>query len=216
MQPADLYLLNLHCKALISVGRYDSAASPVVNLAGNAHPIVCTHAKNFSPSTSPSPNPMPTLPPSRRGYTRRRPGGPKDGPALVVEGRREPSSSGSAENGLPPATPSSVIPVPGPDPGIGHRNPAAPRLRRRTPRHPMPTNSSLAVQTHGGWIPAQGRDDGGEARHLPQAPKPHPHPPNINHLTPRSSPSPNPCLHFPRPAADTPGGVLARRGRRWW
>mgnify|MGYP005760502977 CR=1 FL=1 len=53
------------------------------------------------PRSSPSPKPVPILPLSRRGYTRRRPG--EAGPALVVKGRREPSSSGSAENGLPPA-----------------------------------------------------------------------------------------------------------------
>ena len=44
---------------------------------------------------------MPTLLPSRRGYTRRRPG--EAGPALVTGKRRKFLSSGSVENGLPPA-----------------------------------------------------------------------------------------------------------------
>jgi hypothetical protein len=112
----------------------------------------------------------------------------------VVKGPREPSPSGSAENDLPPASlfrHSCAC----------HRHPAAPRLRRRTHRHPMPTNSSLAVQTHGGCIPAQARDDRGELGTF-LTPKPHPRPPNINHLTPRSSPSPKPVPTLP----------LSRRG----
>jgi len=45
---------------------------------------------------------MPTISPFRHGYTGRRAG--ETGSALVVKGRREPSPSGSVENGLPPAT----------------------------------------------------------------------------------------------------------------
>ncbi len=45
---------------------------------------------------------VPTISPFRHGYTGRRAGEAE--PVPVVKGRREPSPSGSAENGLPPAT----------------------------------------------------------------------------------------------------------------
>src|SRR5690606_15178653 len=49
----------------------------------------------------------------------------------------------------------------------------------------------LAAPTRDGWIPAQGRDDGGEG--VQQSPNLHTHPQNINNLTPSSSPSPKPA-----------------------
>ena len=54
------------------------------------------------PRISPPPRPMPILRASRRGYTARRCS--EAGSALWVREGRKPSSKGSAENGLPPAT----------------------------------------------------------------------------------------------------------------
>ena len=73
------------------LGKLRASASPKINRLGEI-------PKAFIPAFSPHAYNSP----SRIGYTGRRSG--EAGPALVAEGRRKPSSSGSAENGLPPAT----------------------------------------------------------------------------------------------------------------
>ncbi|SMF67635.1 hypothetical protein SAMN02982989_3595 [Xaviernesmea oryzae] len=57
---------------------------------------------HLTPFSSPLLHSMPTITPSRIGYTGRRSG--EAGPARVLRGRRKASPSGFAENGLPPAT----------------------------------------------------------------------------------------------------------------
>src|SRR5690606_12511408 len=75
--------------------RYAATNSP--NL--HTHP---PNINNLTPPSSPTPKPVPIISPFRHGYTGRRAG--EAGPALVMEKRRKSSSSGFAENGLPPAT----------------------------------------------------------------------------------------------------------------